>query len=303
MMKLLMGVLLLFQGFLCAENAMEPEMLMLFPTEQAETDSVYRGFHHFLREKFGRELKTEFLTGATDLPFAQFIQNDSLKKLNIRVIIESSIKSDSSGKRILLFKIMDTKSGIEQEKEIDLSLTEKEDAAQIVILKLRNFLETSILARLNVTSVPLGLSIVLNHQASGITPKEFLLKGGPYFIEVSGDFLNTYRDKLDLKAGTSVNVNANLEFSGHPTGYWVLASVIATWQLAIALGYQSHLQSNYDDARNGTDSDLISNAKRGLDHARYFTISMTVLSVTGWLGTTYSWLSNKRLKSKLFSDS
>ncbi len=143
------------------------EILCIFKFENTIQDTLYNDFNLYLAGKLEKELTTGLILKSLPISFNDFFRNDTTKRLNIRISLLGRFEYGKDSLKTLKFKIMDVKSNVEQEKTISLSYMEKEDIAQIVMLKLRNFLEQSMLGRLNITSIPLGLPILLDQKSAG----------------------------------------------------------------------------------------------------------------------------------------
>jgi len=279
------------------------ELLGVFQFENALGDTQFTGFNQYLAGKLGQELMTGLSIKPWPLSFQDFFKNDSAKKENVRIALSGTFAKGKEGAPSLTFKILDLKAGTEQEKTIAVSTMEKEDIAQIILLKLKNFLEQGMLGRLNITSSPLGLSIDLDHRPSGITPKEFFLRSGRYQVELDGKYLVPYQEEIDVVPGKTINIRPEMEFKGYPTHYWFLGAAITTWELLVAYVLERSDYHTYQDAAAGRGITDKNSAYRSYRNARYVRIGVLGLAGAGWIGTGFCYFSNKSIKKHYFNKS
>jgi hypothetical protein len=295
MAKILL-LLLMAAAVLCAQTPdTSSEILGVFQFENTLKDSQFNEFHLYLSGKLGKELSAGLILKAWPLPFNDFFKNDTAKRQNIRIALFGRFEYGRDNTPTLNFKIMDLKAGASQEKLIAVNYMEKEDIAQIVMLKLKNFLEQSMLGRLNITSLPLGLPIALDQKPAGVTPKEFFLKSGAYAVEVTGQYLVPYREEIEMVPGKTVNLKAAMEFKGYPTSLWFLCASAATWELMVIWVLENGLHDDYLTSANKDD------AFERYQNTRYLRYGILGVAGMGWIGTGFCYFSNKNLKKRYFN--
>ncbi|MFH0920203.1 MAG: PEGA domain-containing protein [Fibrobacterota bacterium] len=279
--------LFLLVSLLSAQDEAPPpvqEALTLFRFENLLPDTSLTGFNVFLSEKFTHELQTGFAVSASDRLF-ETMHADSMVRGSLRIALLGRFDKGPDGTAMLRFKIRDVKSGTEEEKIIAVSYMDREDIAQIVLLKTRSFLARSILGTVAVTSSPLGLNVSLDGKPQGRTPREFLLKSGAYQLEIRGEHFHPYRENFTVVPGRALNLGAAMEFKGYPTHYWLLGAAAVTWELMVMWV----LEGNYD------------RESRHYRNVHNIRITLLSLSGIGWIGTSYCFFSNKSLKNKLLA--
>ena len=265
----------------------EPEIIGIFLFENFLPDTQFNNFHSLLVKKVEPEMYASELQLKTwNLKFSEIFKNDSAKRANNRIAVFGKFFKGNDNTKALNFQILDMKKGIEEGKTIPLSYMEKDDIAQIILLKLKNFLEKSVLGKLNVSSTPLGLNIKLNKKNSGKTPKEFFLKAGRYSLQITGKHLSPFKMDLKISPGKTLNIREKMEFKGCPTKYWLLGSIIATWQLIVIWRQENMLDTSDDKYR----------------YSRYARIGLLGLSGIGWTGTGFCYFSNKSAKKRIFQE-
>jgi len=302
-MRVFLFVILLFLP-LCAEEAgpqNRQETLTLFRFDNRLPDTAFNEFHRYLAPKFERELVTGFKITVLDCLF-ETMQTDSLVRGSLRIAVHGRFEKGPDSVDALRFKIRDVKTNVEEEKIIALNYMEKEDIAQIILLKCRNFLSRSILGAVAVTSSPLNMAILLDNAPQGRTPREFFLKAGPHSLEIIGDHFEPYRDEFTVVPGKSLSLGAEMEFKGRPTRYWLLGACAATWELMVVWVLE---RNTYRDWHDKAGRDPLGNYDS--EYNRYHnvrTVRFTVLSFAGigWIGAGFCYFTNKSLKNKLVTN-
>jgi hypothetical protein len=300
MSKILLLCLILAAALFSQPADTSSEILGVFKFENLLQDRQFNGFHDYLSGKLEHELKCGLVVKSRPLPFSNFFEDDSAKQQNIRIALFGTFSRSKDSIPMLNFKIMDLKVGNIQEKIITMSDMEKEDIAQIILLKLKDFLEESMLGRLNIISLPLGMEITLDQKSVGTTPKEIFLKTGRYSVELSGKYLVPYKDKIEMAPGKTVNIKANMEFKGYPTSLWVIGSAATTWELMVIWVLEKGLYQDYRSSFDNLSPTGKEVAYDHYNHARYLRVALLGLAGMGWLGSGFCYLSNKNLKKRYF---
>jgi hypothetical protein len=280
-MPLFLLLVLSFTPLVAQENGPDTvqETLTLFKFENLLADTAFNHFNHYLAARLEQDLRTGFVVKVSDRVFEP-ASRDSLFHGSLRIALYGRFEKGTDSAGLLRFKIHDVKSNTEEEKIITVNYMEKEDIAQIILLKTRSFLSRSILGTVAVTSSPLGMAVFLDGKPQGKTPREFFLKTGGYALEISGEHFEPYREDFAVVPGRSLNLGADMEFKGWPTKYWLLGAAATTWELMVVWFWES-------------------NNKRD-DNVRYARLTLLSLSGIGWIGTGFCYLSNKSLKNMLF---
>lgn len=271
-------------GLLCLHaSGQTPEILGIFKFENnTPPDTAYEVFERFLGKKIADENLVPGLEARVwNLRFPEVFENEETKKANIRVAISGSFFSGPDSAVMLKFRIVDLKTGVVEEKSIPVAGMDQPDMAQIVVLKIKDILATGMLAKLNVSSTPLGLPITLNQAGAGVTPKEFFLPAGAYRLGITGQYLEPFETIVDINPGKSMTVSPEMEFKGYKTKYWLIGAIFATWEAAAFW----KISNRYDKQES----------------YNYIEFSMLTIAGIGWIGTGYCYFTNKSLKKRIFS--
>lgn len=276
------------------------DILGVFTFENQSGVSRFDDFADSLAVQLEKEMALDFTVKRWTLSFNDFFRSETEKRQKIRLALFGRFENGKDSTVSLRFHILDLSTGSEQDKTINASEMDEEDMARIILLKLKNFLEEGMLGRLNVASVPLGVSILLDQKYSGKTPKEFLLKAGTYHLELQGEFVQPYKQFIDVLPGRNVNLKAEMEFKGYPTSLWILGSAVVTWECLMVWILENSFHDDYRDAVRGQIQKSPSVAYRDYKNTRLLRFSLLGVAGAGWIGTGFCYFSNKSLKTRYF---
>src|SRR3989339_93958 len=274
------------------------EAVLIFRFEQiGQADTAFQGIHQTIRKKM--ELDNQFQN------FKVLCTDESLVSLRVlekragavpSIAVGGSIGPgpDGSGKTGR-FTIIENVQHIEETKEVLFDNVNAGDIADIVVLKLKNYLESNVLGKINITSTPLECDILVDSVWIGKTPKETILRTGNYDLLLQRKYLAPFNRKIVVLPGRSVEVNTEMEFNGYHTEYWLLGSLVGTWQCAVALVLEQRLRKEAGNALEGPDYNRYENAS-------YIRITIMNLAILGWIGTGFCYFSNRMHKYALFHE-
>ncbi|MCX7727085.1 MAG: PEGA domain-containing protein [Chitinispirillaceae bacterium] len=143
------------------------------------------------------------------------------------IAIASGIVEMVEQEPYLLFKIRGTgiNSSEEETKKIPLKDQSVDGVVDIMVLKIRHFLEQNISGKLKISSVPLDCEIFLDGIKIGKTPADLILAQGNYKISIEREFFWPYRDSLTIIPGKETSVFAELKFRGYMVKPWLVSAL------------------------------------------------------------------------------
>jgi hypothetical protein len=214
-----------------------------------------------------------------------------------------------------LFIVLHFGTGSAPESETKLVRIEEKSIRQIVdilALKVRLFLQESMLSTLTITSDPVDCALYLNGIKTGKTPATLLLNPGIYFLSIQAEHCHPFSDSIFLTTGQEVEIEATMKFKGTPSVPWFVASGLLTLSAAVVqlIEYRLHQDylsiSRYCESADG-ETRYVRCGQDDYDRkyfpyrrVHYLKIGVANAALIGWIITGYTCIRNKIVKKKVF---
>lgn len=185
-------------------------------------------------------------------------------------------------------------------KSIPLKGMEIEQILDIIILKIRYFLEQNVSGKLRISSTPLGCSVLLNGITIGTTPAELTLEKGTYVLKLQHDHLYTFIDTVEITSGTELSVQPNMRFEGFKQTPWLLSATLLTVGTSISWIIEGSLHKSYKNLPLGESKEVYNQRYLRYRNANYFRIGLLNATALCWTVNGFIIVSNNSIKKKIF---
>jgi hypothetical protein len=188
----------------------------------------------------------------------------------------------------------------EEIKNVPLKGLELEQIVDIMVLKIRYYLEQNISGILRISSTPLGCAVLLNGITVGTTPAELTLEKGSYVLKLQHDYLQTFIDTVEINSGNHVSVHPMMRFEGHRLKPWLLCATILTLSTTISWIAENSLHRSYSSLEEGLEQSVYDNAFNKYKPVNYLRIGLLNASALCWTVNGFLIVRNISLKKKIF---
>jgi len=266
-------------------------------------DARFDDFHLLLRKRLEYEMLVPGLpVKAWGASHDQLSDIDKEELAKFQFTVYGSFWLDlASQETVLTFAIVDRNDGKETGKRIMLRGMNVNEIADIVVMKVSNTLRSNILGKLNVTSSPARCEILLNGVSTGLTPKEFSLEPGKYWVEVRGEFLQPFKTEVDLAAGASRDLYAPLDFRGYPVAPWLFGAVAGVASTAIAWGAESRYHREYKALSHNASTDEFAHRFEAYRSANTVRVTLQCITTIPLTGASFTFVINRSLKKRVLA--
>lgn len=188
----------------------------------------------------------------------------------------------------------------EEIKNVPLKGLEVEQIVDIMVLKIRYYLEQNISGILRISSTPLGCTVLLNGITVGTTPAELTLEKGSYTLKLQHDYLHTFIDTVEINSGNHISVQPMMRFEGHRLKPWLLCATILTLSTTISWIAENSLHRSYSSLEEGLDQPVYDKAFNKYKPVNYLRIGLLNASALCWTVNGFLIVRNISLKKKIF---
>lgn len=259
---------------------------------QSEVQSVVDSIESQLSNRINNEIGIDNITAVASKTI------DSARSI---ALVQGAAKVVENNRLQLIVKLSSLKTQNEVTNEIPLNGKSQDDVIDIIIIKLRHFLEQNTSGKLIISSIPLDCSIYLNGIRSGRTPTELTIDKGVHIIQLEGDHLKMFRDTVKINPGQEVRIQKLMEFNGNATRPWIYAASLATLGTIISGIYEYKYHKPYKQFHLPTDP--YDNYYKPYRTAYYTRLTFLNISALTWTIAIYQISSNYRLKTRIFGKS
>lgn len=185
-------------------------------------------------------------------------------------------------------------------KNIQLKGLEIEQLLDVIILKIRYFLEHNTSGILRLSSTPLGCSILLNGITIGTTPAELTLEKGSYILKFQREHFRPFIDTVDIKSGKETSVQAAMRFEGYNQKPWLMSASFLTICTTISWIIEGSLHKKYTDIPKGSPEWYSDKPYKRYRNANYIRIGLLNASALCWTVNGFIMVRNNALKKNIF---
>jgi hypothetical protein len=203
---------------------------------------------------------------------------------------------------VLNFRIVNIRQNEEDVKKLVIEDYTVDEIIDILALKVHHFLEQNVSGKLRLSSTPLDCDVYLNGIKIGKTPAELILEPGTYKIQLHREYLQTYKNSVTITPGREVSLSPVMRFHGLDTKPWFISALVFTGCTIIAQVIELHYEKEYNALKY---YNTLAEFNRHFNNYRYANIAKVALLIptaTTWTLSGYSFLENKALKRKIFSE-
>ncbi len=200
----------------------------------------------------------------------------------------------------LHFVLTGSSHGGEEIKNIPIKGLEIEQIIDIMVLKIRYFLEQNISGILRISSTPLGCTVLLNGITVGTTPAELTLEKGSYILKLQHDYLHPFIDTLEIASGNQISVQPLMRFEGHKLKPWLFSAIILSLSTTICWITENSLHRSYSSLEQGLDQSVYDRAFGKYKPVNYLRIGLLNASALCWTVNGFLIVRNASLKTKIF---
>lgn len=188
----------------------------------------------------------------------------------------------------------------EEIKNVPLKGLELEQIVDIMVLKIRYYLDQNISGILRISSTPLGCTVLLNGITVGKTPAELTLEKGSYILKLQHDYLHPFIDTVEINSGNHVSVQPMMRFEGHRLKPWILCATIFTLSTTISWIAENSMHNSYSSLEEGLDQSVYDKAFSKYKPVNYLRVGLLNASVLCWTVNGFLIVRNNSLKKKIF---
>jgi hypothetical protein len=188
----------------------------------------------------------------------------------------------------------------EEIKNVPLKGLEIEQIVDIMVLKIRYYLEQNISGILRISSTPLGCTVLLNGISVGTTPAELTLEKGSYILKLQHDYLHTFIDTVEINSGNHVSIQPIMRFEGHRLKPWIICATVLTFGTTISWIVENSLHRSYTSLEEGLDQSVYDKAFNRYKPVNYMRIGLLNASALCWTVNGFLIVRNISLKKKIF---
>ncbi len=257
---------------------------------EVEDSILYRDLHLHLYKRLSFE----------PLPYGikpAILENDPVN--NYMAVASGSIDVENQVPT-LHFVLKSSSHDGEEIKNIPLKGLEFEQIVDVMVLKIRYYLEQNISGILRISSTPLGCTVLLNGITVGTTPAELTLEKGSYILKLQHDYLYNFTDTVEIKSGNHVSVQPTMRFEGHRLKPWILCATILTLSTTISWIAENSLHRSYSSLEEGLEPPVYDKAFRKYKPVNYLRIGLLNASSLCWTVNGFLIVRNISLKKKIF---
>jgi hypothetical protein len=259
-----------------------------------------------LHSKLLRKLEHEFM-GQRIRSVVKADKDSSTCEYYISGTIDSSMQG-----YILILNIGDYTMSEGESKVIPIEGKNIDELLDLIVVRIRYFIEHSLLSTVSVSSNPLGCDVAVNGKKSGKTPTELLLKPGQYAINVSNRYFQPFNDSIFVTPRQRADIKAEMVFRGsNVTGWVITASVFSALTIgAAAAEYKFHkdylnVPRFCDESQAGGDYERCSQEEYNAGFNRYRLAGYAAIGLAGASGITlsisgFNFFRNKSVKKSLY---
>lgn len=202
---------------------------------------------------------------------------------------------------VLNFRIINIRQNEEDVKKLVIEDYTEDELIDILALKVHHFLEQNVSGKLRLSSTPFDCDFYLNGVKIGKTPAELILEQGTYAIQLQREYLQTHKDSVTINPGKEVFLSPVLKFQGLETAPWFISALVFTTCTIIAQVIELHYEKEYNALKYYNTLEEFNRHFNNYRNANIAKVALLIPTATTWTLSGYSFLENRSLKRRIFS--